>query len=256
MKRIMRNILITVLIIITAVPASAATYQLVTANYPINVNGQKIAVQPLNLNGTTYLPLRSISEAVVVPIEWNSAKKSVEINTVDLDRLKEACTLIIASNGETYQQGSGVYVDYDQVLTAYHVVKENRTQIRTTVDQNDQNKMSVVASDSAIDIAALKPSIKIKPVKIGDSDEVKPGDKVIVIASPKGKTDTVAYATVLEPDSRGIVIQCKLGGGASGGAVFNQSGSLIGILIAGDGTTDEVDTKYLVTPINNIREAL
>jgi hypothetical protein len=63
-----RIILLTFLVIASTVTAYGATYQLVSANYPINVNGSKLSVQPLNLNGTTYLPLRSISEAVGVPI--------------------------------------------------------------------------------------------------------------------------------------------------------------------------------------------
>jgi S1-C subfamily serine protease len=247
----MKKILVTLLILLSIGTAYGATYTLVSANYPILVNGQKIAVQPLNYNGTTYLPLRSISEAVGVPIEWNSAKKSVEITTVDVDRLKEASVMILAENDRSTMQGSGVYIDYDEVLTANHI-SEGRTDIKTS----DGTTLTVEDSDKTIDAAILEPSKKATPVKIGNSDEIAIGDKVVVIASPKGNEDTVVYATVIGFDPQGIVIKTTLGGGASGGAVFDMNGSLIGIVIAADGTSQAVETKQLISPINAIREKL
>ena len=117
------------ILIASTITAYGATDTLVSANYPINVNGQAIAVQPLNLNGSTYLPLRTISEAVGVPIEWDNATRSVEITTLDVDKLKESCVMIKASDGETYSQGSSVVWDYGEYLTAYHVVDEGRNKV-------------------------------------------------------------------------------------------------------------------------------
>jgi S1-C subfamily serine protease len=248
MKRIK---LIAVILIAFTTISYGATYTLISANYPINVNGSKISVQPLNLNGTTYLPLRSISEAVGVPIEWNGAKKSVEITTVDLDRLKEASVMIYAENTTVGSQGSAVCWDYGEYLTANHVVDNGQTNVRTSGGE----KLTVDRINEGLDIATLDAADDVKPVKIGDSDTVKVGDKVIVIGSPKQAEDTVTFATVVGFDPRGIVIRATLGGGASGGAVFDQSGSLIGIIIAADGTTEAIETKQLITPINDIRKA-
>jgi S1-C subfamily serine protease len=246
MKRFSK--ILAVLLILSVIPVSAATYQLVTASYPINVNGQKIAVTPLNLNGTTYLPLRSISEAVGVPIAWDNTKKSVEINTVDLDRLKEASVMIYADDGKTQVQGSAVFIDYDQALTAYHVVDENRSNVKTAAGDT----LAIENFDSTLDIATLDSTKEIKPVKIGDSDEVKVGDKVIVIASPQGNQNSVIYGTVEEPSDKGMVIWCGADKGSSGGGVFNLKGELIGIIISGSGT----DKANLAIPINEIRKAL
>lgn len=248
MKRI--KLIVFILIAFTTV-SYGASYTLSSASYDVNVNGQKLSAEPLNLNGTTYLPLKAISDAVGVPVAWDSTKKSVEINTVDIEKLKESCTMIIASDGETYDQGSGVYIDYDQVLTAYHVVDEGRTKIRTTVDQSDTNTMEVMTSAPAIDAAILKPTIEKKPVKIGDSDEVKVGDTVIYIGSPGGQRNTVIQAKVKESSSE-IIISALPGGGGSGGAVFNQTGELIGIAYAVDIGLSEC----YVTPINAIRKSL
>jgi S1-C subfamily serine protease len=244
MKRIK---LIAVILIAFTTISYGATYSLVSAAYPINVNGQKIAVQPLNLNGTTYLPLRSISEAVGVPIEWNSTKKSVEIQTVDMESLKESCIKIKASDGETYSQGSAVAWDYGEFLTAYHAVDEGRT----TVTDFGTTSFAVDRYAETLDIAVLKTDSKIKPVKIGDSDDAKVGDKVILISSPNGNTNLVTYCTIKDVAGR-ITIDTAIGGGSSGGGLFTTNGELIGILISGD---DGLKECY-ITPINLIRKSL
>jgi S1-C subfamily serine protease len=249
MKRIK---LIAVILAAFTITVSGATYTLVSATYPINVNGQKIAVTPLNYNGTTYLPLRSISEAVGVPIEWNSAKKSVEITTVDIERLKEASVMIFAENSSKGSQGSAVAWDYGEYLTAYHTVDNGQTNVRTS----GGDKLTIDRTNETLDIATLDTADNVKPVKIGDSDDVKVGDKVLIISSPKRAEDTVAYGTVSNPDTRGMVVLIpRLSGsadGASGGAVFDIKGNLIGILVAED---EDNAGRFLVIPINDIRKA-
>lgn len=237
-----RIILLTALCILLSVPAYGATYNLISASYDINVNGQKLAVQPLNLNGTTYLPLRSISEAVGVPIEWDG--DSVEINTVDMEELKKACMMIDAQSSTKASQGSVVCWDYGEYLTANHVVSEGRTSIKSDID------FKVDKTNAQLDIATLDTDDKTKPVKIGDSDEVKVGDTVILISSPNWKENTVSYGEV-EINSTWIIVNGISDVGSSGGALFNLKGELIGILISGDVRIKE----YCIVPINDIREA-
>lgn len=243
-----RNILLTVLVIVSSVTAYGATYTLTSANYPINVNGQKLAVEPLNMNGTTYLPLRSISDAVGVPISWNDASKSVEINTVDIEALKKACVTIYAGEPNTMgEQGSGVYADYDKVLTAQHII-DGAKRFGTM----EEEYSSLISQDKILDVAVLKPASEKKPVKIGDSDEVGFGDRVIVVSSPGNREDTVSYATVQTPANGEMVLWGDgVGKGSSGGGVFTLSGELIGIVTAGDD-----GRLFMATPINDIRKAL
>lgn len=242
------------LLMILALPvtsfASSTSYTCSPVSYPVMVNGQVLTftdAPPMNYNGRTMLPLRSISEAVGVPIEWNNTKKSVEITTLDVDKLKESCVMIYAYGDGMTSQGSGVYTDYDQVLTAYHVIDEDRNLIY----QSDKTTLSAINFNSDIDIATLKASKNVKPVKIGDSDDVKAGDKVIVIGAPNGKEDTVIHTTVKALTSD-IVISYSTNSGSSGGGLFNVQGELIGIVVAGSKGSDE---SYAI-PINTIRKSL
>lgn len=236
-------IVLTIIICLSTV-SYGVSYTLVQANYLIKVNGQPIAVTPLNMSGTTYLPLRAISEAIGVPIEWKD--KAVQITTVDIEELKESCVMIEAYGDGMTSQGSAVYTDYDEVLTSYHVVDQDRNMVWA-----GETTFTAIRYDSEIDIAVLKSSKEVKPVKIGDSDEVKVGDKVVVIGAPNGKEDTVNYTTV-KNITTDIVINKSTDSGSSGGGVFNIHGELIAIIVAGSAGSNE---SYAI-PINNIRKAL
>jgi S1-C subfamily serine protease len=242
MKKIILVISILILAVTTISYGSGLTATLAT--YPINLNNQRLEAAPLNVNGSTYLPVRTVSEALGVDIGWTGS--SVEIQTVDVEALKEACVMIYAaSNGKVTMQGSGVYVDYSEVLTAQHVI-DGADQYGTI----NKEFASVIDQDGELDAAILKSKEKIKPVKIGDSDEMKVGDKVIIIGAPEENEDTVSYATVKRHADE-IVLNGMIGDGGSGSAVFDISGSLIGIAYMVDLNFNET----YVTPINDIREA-
>ena len=85
----MKKLIIALILSLSIGTAYGATYTLTSANYDVKVNGQKVYAQPYNLNGTTLLSVREISDALGVPIKWNNDAKCVEIDTVDLDGLKE-----------------------------------------------------------------------------------------------------------------------------------------------------------------------
>jgi S1-C subfamily serine protease len=234
-----------VLIPIIALLLSGAGLVATVATYPVSVNGERLDATVLNHNGTTYLPLKVVGQALGADVSWTGG--SVEIETVDIEALKEACVSIFGNNGKTTTQGSGVYIDYGEVLTAYHVIDG-----ATRYGSMEEEYPSILDKDKALDVALLKPKSEIKPVKIGDSDEMDTGDKVIIIGVPSGVEDTVKYATVKWERNGEIVLNGALEGGYSGSPVFDISGSLIGIAVASDTNFNET----YITPINDIREAL
>lgn len=64
------------------VMAGGNIMQLEQVNYPISVNGVLIdtsAFPVLNLNGSTYVPLRLVSEALGSSVNWDDADKTIDI---------------------------------------------------------------------------------------------------------------------------------------------------------------------------------
>ncbi|MDP4117661.1 MAG: trypsin-like peptidase domain-containing protein [Bacillota bacterium] len=249
-------------IFIFATTALAATqYTLSGVSYPIVVNGQPMAFTdavPMNYQGRTMLPLRAVSEALDVPIEWDG--KQVNIDTIDLDKLKDSCVLVEASGkdqkGEFIAQGSGVLIDYDEVLTCFHEVNNASTFKIYYDDSVKANACKLTDTAENKDAAVLTPPYKdVKPVKIGDSDEVSIGDKVYVVSCPKNDKNVVASGKVLQFASingiSGFTTSALTKEGSSGGACFNCKGELIGIVQSGDDVT-----RSDIVPINAIRESL
>ena len=141
-------------------------------------------VEPMSYEGRTLLPVRAVAEALGVDIDYIDG--SVIINTIDTEKLKEACVEIYCENTTNWSQGSGVYIDYGEILTCYHVVDG-----MTSYEIDDGYSASFADAAESQDAAVLKVDTDIKPVKIGDSDEIEVGDKVYIISAPDGEADTV-----------------------------------------------------------------
>ncbi len=257
MKKRLISLILTVMILVT--PALAATYACVSVSYPIMVNGEELAftdAQPMNYEGRTMLPLRAVAEALDISIEW--ANNRVEITTIDLEALKESCVMVkvdVGNDGYYDAQGSGVYIDYDEILTCFHVV--NGYEYYEVEYQSGGDPVAVKLADTAEseDAAILTPpEFDVKPVKIGDSDEIEIGDMVYIISCPKGEMNVVTSGRILRyVKSDGIYfysVSAEVHGGSSGGAVFNSKGELIGIVQAALGKI----MRFI--PINDIRREL
>lgn len=261
-KRIFAIIAVLLLLSGTAyAAATAAFYTLTPAAYPVMLNGGAMSfgdAVPMVYNGRTMVSLRAVGEALGASVVWDGSR--VQISTFDIEKLKDVCVMVKASRREgnyTYvSQGSGVLIDYDKILTAKHVL-EGYSTYTVNYDDSDLAYISpVFDTASAEDTAILTPPDKTKkPAKLGDSDEIKLGDKVYIVNCPKGEKNVVDSGTVtgvnvaIGSASR-MVISTVTQRGSSGGAVFNVKGELIGIINSGN------DKSSFVVPINNLRKAL
>lgn len=100
-KSFCAGILCSSMIFSCGVTAYAAYKKTATLDYPgikIVVNGQQVtptnasgkAVEPFAIDGTTYLPVRAVSNSLGMNVDWNAATKSVVItsNNIASDLLK------------------------------------------------------------------------------------------------------------------------------------------------------------------------
>ena len=139
-------------------------------------------------------------------------------------------------------QGSGFIIRSDGlILTNAHVVSgADRVTVTLTNGQELQGK--VMGSDPLTDVAVVKVnSTNLPTVRLGNSDQLRPGEWAIAIGNPLGLDNTVTVgiisatgrssAAVRVPDKRVSFIQtdAAINPGNSGGPLLNQRGEVIGM---------------------------
>lgn len=139
--------------------------------------------------------------------------------------------------------GSGVIVSEDgYIVTNWHVVgnKKDQAEIRVVFSDNSElsgKDVELVASTWLIDMALLKVNRRgLKPVRFGDSDRLRIGERVAAIGSPLDLRLTVTQGIVCAKHrelGQGIIDMLQtdavINPGSSGGALVNLDGELIGI---------------------------
>lgn len=142
--------------------------------------------------------------------------------------------------------GTGVVVNAQGViLTALHVVRDAAT-IRVTYADGTASPATLLASDSASDIAALatdaSPTVLV-PAVLGSSARLSVGDDVVAIGNQLGLTSSATAGVVSGLnraatgtggiDLRGLIqFDAAVNPGSSGGPLVNTRGETIGIVVA------------------------
>jgi S1-C subfamily serine protease len=138
--------------------------------------------------------------------------------------------------------GSGFILTEDgKLLTNAHVVADTDT-VQVTLKDGRTFQGKVVGVDTITDIAAVKISAnKLPIVKLGNSQNLIPGQWAIAIGNPLGLDNTVTIgiisatdrtsAQVGVPDKRVSFIQtdAAINPGNSGGPLLNAQGQVIGV---------------------------
>jgi trypsin-like peptidase len=133
-------------------------------------------------------------------------------------------------------QGSGFIVTQDgAIVTNLHVV-QGASWVRVKLPSGDMYKtVDVVDIDDVKDLVVLKiKGFRLPTVRLGDSDRVESGESVVVISSPEGLTNSVTTGVIsgvrrLETH-RVFQITAPTSPGSSGGALFDSTGSVVGIV--------------------------
>lgn len=142
-------------------------------------------------------------------------------------------------------QGSGTGFVWDKqghIITNFHVI-EGASEITITLSDGHDYPAKVVGLAPERDLAVLKveahPDI-LKPVKLGNSNRLRVGHKVLAIGNPFGLDTTLTTGvvsaldrTIQSPSQRLIrgVIQtdAAINPGNSGGPLLNAAGQLVGV---------------------------
>jgi len=137
-------------------------------------------------------------------------------------------------------QGTGFIIDKEgHILTNYHVVAEAR-QVEVTLSNRKKYRATIVGTDRPHDLAIIQiKATNLTPVTLGDSRNLRVGQKVYAIGNPFGLSGTMtrgivsSIRPVQEPDGmridEAIQTDAAINPGNSGGALLNWHGEVIGI---------------------------
>ena len=169
-------------------------------------------------------------------------------------------------------EGSGSIIDMaGHVLTNYHVIAGAR-EITVALFNGETFEAGLIGRDPENDIAVLQisaPRKMLYPVQLGDSSQLRVGQKILAIGNPFGldRTMTVGIVSSLNrdiPSRTGrqmksiIQIDAALNRGNSGGPLLNTQGDLVGMntAIANPSQTGENTGVGFSIPVNTIKRVV
>ena len=204
--------------------------------------------------------------------EVTGIERSYEYSLIDIfEKSEESIVQVSVLRGESDGgMGSGfVYSDEGYVITNQHVVQDAEKVMITFLD-GEAYIGNVVGSDRDLDIAVVKvepTNTYLQPIKIGDSSELKVGEKIAAIGNPFGLSGSMTSGIVsqmgrLLPQETGYsipdVIQtdAAINPGNSGGPLINMKGEVVGINTAIQSATGEFSGIGFAVPSNTVKKVV
>lgn len=170
--------------------------------------------------------------------------------------------------------GSGVIVSSEGYIVTNNHVIEDAAEIEVILNDNSTYTATVVGTDPSTDIAVLKiEAANLKPIPIGNSDELHIGEWVLAVGNPFNLTSTVTAGivsakarninlladrtkTTAVPIESFIQTDAAVNPGNSGGALVNTQGELVGINTAIASQTGSYSGYSFAVPVNLVNKVM
>ena len=173
-------------------------------------------------------------------------------------RCAPACVTVLTAQST----GSGFFIKKGgYILTNNHCV-EGATRVRVTTANGTTLDAKVIETSSVPDLALLKVNLKENPVlRLGDSDLVKTGIPASTIGSPKGQPQSftkgnVGNSSTVFSKNNCFLISVLINHGNSGGPLFDEQGTVIGVCTFGRGTAMVLDGVNIGSDIQGMNYAI
>ncbi len=156
--------------------------------------------------------------------------------------------------------GSGFVVSEDGLIaTNRHVIGEARRITVETSDGKVEEVTEVVATDVHLDLAILRIARKdLKPLPLGDSDQLRQGDRIVAMGNPEGLAYSVVEGVISEPQRKiegvsMIQVALPIERGNSGGPLLDRQGRVLGLLTLKSARTDNLG---FAMPVNELKKLI
>jgi serine protease Do len=150
-----------------------------------------------------------------------------------IEKIKPAVVVIETDKG----LGSGFFVKSNGTLVTNHHVIAGATAVNVRVANGEVfRRVYLLADSEERDLAILRvEGSNLPTVSLGDSNEVKVGEDVLLLGAPRGLEETVSNGIVsstrlLESGTKVIQTTAAASPGSSGGPLVNRSGMALGVM--------------------------
>ena len=231
--------------------------------------GTKLALKGVNTEPTVIY--QSTPTQVVYTTAEGDVPSVADVYDATADSVVEITTEMVVTgywmnSYVTQGAGSGVIISSDgYILTCNHVI-DGAKSIKVITTDGSSYDATVVGSDAQNDIAVLKiDASNLQSAVLGDSDSVRVGEQIVAIGNPLGELGGSTTTGIVSAKSRDVTIEgtemnvmqidAAVNPGNSGGALFNMSGELIGIVNAKE-VDEDVEGIGFAIPINNVKSII
>jgi S1-C subfamily serine protease len=234
-------------LLLSAVIASGFVWLTSKSNF-----GLRRLLQPVSGNSPLWSGPSTVRSAGLQPDE---------LNNIDVYKSAKPATVYITST--VYQRnfffeltpvrdlGSGFLINGDgEILTNHHVISGSR-EVEVTLPDQTKYRAEVLVRDAQDDLALIRvrPKKAITYLRLGDSEHLQVGQKVLAIGNPFGLESTLTTGVISAlgrpvqgeqgPLLEGMIqTDAAINGGNSGGPLLDSSGNVIGINTAILGRTN------------------
>ena len=167
-----------------------------------------------------------------LPVYSVNFEPEERINISVYEKISPAIVAIEGQQEDGVSAGTGCILTKDGlILTGFHVIQDCKD-IDVTIN-NGQTYKAKVLSKLKRDLALIKiePKKPLETVVLGNSEDVKVGQKVLAIGNPFGFNNTLTQGIISRIDysKNRIQTDAAINPGCSGGPLLNTAGEVIGI---------------------------
>jgi S1-C subfamily serine protease len=184
-----------------------------------------------------------------------------QININVYEKITPAIVAIDAQLPDGISSGSGCIISSNGIiLTSSHII-EDSTDIDVTTSLGKvykANVLSILGKNNDLALLKINSKESMNIIKLGDSEKIKVGQKVLAIGNPFGFSGTLTQGIVSRIDYAKNKIQtdAAINPGNSGGPLLNSSGEVIGIsqsIYNPDNNKSNIGIGFAV-PVNSVKE--
>lgn len=156
------------------------------------------------------------------------------INVTVYEKINPSIVAVDAQTEEGISSGTGCIIESNGlILTSSHVI-DGAKSIDVTTSKGEVYKAtlsSILGKNNDLALLKIEAKAKLPTIKLGDSSNLRVGQKVLAIGNPFGFNGTLTTGIVSRIDYARNKIQtdAAINPGSSGGPIVNVEGEVIGI---------------------------